>query len=115
MRSTRVPDITLRGLLPKHTFCPAQGGMHGALLLLKASLRKTKRSTTMSCTLRTFPEGVVAMSITVTSPQTSKDKETSSGVEMELFRTEVLAEQQSQWLGTVLLIPRVSHAMLAGL
>ena len=53
------------------------------------------------------------MSITVTSPQTSKDKETSSGVETGLFRTEVLAEQQSQWLGTVLLIPRVSHAMLA--
>src|ERR1700760_807 len=57
------------------------------------------------------------MTTTVTSPQTliaDKDQETSPNVETGLFRTEVLAEQQSQWLGTVLLIPRISHAMLAG-
>lgn len=30
-----------------------------------------------------------------------------------LFRTEVLAEQQVQWLGTVLLVPRASHGVAA--
>jgi|SRR3954468_1739380 membrane fusion protein len=56
------------------------------------------------------------MTTTVTSPQTltGKDQKTSPNVETELFRTEVLAEQQSQWLGTVLLIPRISYAMSAG-
>ncbi len=30
-----------------------------------------------------------------------------------LFRSEVLAEQQAQWLGTVLLAPRISHRLFA--
>ena len=32
-----------------------------------------------------------------------------------LFRDEALAERQTQWLGTVLLVPRLSHTLLAGL
>jgi membrane fusion protein len=33
---------------------------------------------------------------------------------LPLFRKEVLAQRQTQWLGTVLLVPRLSHALFGG-
>lgn len=41
------------------------------------------------------------------------DKEAAPGDADPLFRGEVLAERQSQWLGTVLLAPRISHTIFA--
>jgi len=46
----------------------------------------------------------------MTSWSTSKPAE---GTRLELFRPEVLAAQRTQWLGTVLLAPRVSHRLFA--
>lgn len=48
-------------------------------------------------------------------PFTAVDEKpaTSLAPDSPLFRTEVLAEQQIQWLGTVLLAPRVSHSVVA--
>jgi len=42
-----------------------------------------------------------------------EERKTSIAPDTPLFRTEVLAEQQVQWLGTVLLAPRVSHTVTA--
>jgi membrane fusion protein len=39
----------------------------------------------------------------------AQDAPPRAGQTLELFRPEVLAEQQTQWLGTVLLAPRLSH------
>ena len=38
------------------------------------------------------------------------DREPPSRVSTSLFRHEVLAERQTQWLGTVLMVPRISHS-----
>jgi membrane fusion protein len=42
-------------------------------------------------------------------PPSAEPKTSSLTTGGDLFRSEVLAERQSQWLGTVLLVPRVSH------
>jgi membrane fusion protein len=39
------------------------------------------------------------------------DEEPLPAVKTNLFRSEVMAEQQTQWLGTVLLAPRLSHTL----
>lgn len=40
---------------------------------------------------------------------------TAPSEHLPLFRSEVLREQQTQWLGTVLLAPRISHSLFAGI
>jgi membrane fusion protein len=54
----------------------------------------------------------------VPSPPARPREDTHSGRQLvpagdSLFRSEVVAEQQSQWLGTVLLVPKISHAATA--
>lgn len=44
-----------------------------------------------------------------------EDKQSADRAEEPLFRHEVLAEQQTRWLGTVLLEPKISHAVFAAL
>src|SRR6185295_9314634 len=46
----------------------------------------------------------------MTSWSTSKP---AQATQVELFRPEVLAAQRTQWLGTVLLAPRLSHRLFA--
>ncbi len=46
-------------------------------------------------------------------PPQAVTKRDESGGDEPLFRPEAIAEQQTQWLGTVLLAPRVSHGLFA--
>lgn len=43
------------------------------------------------------------------------DKQSADRAEAPLFRREVLSEQQTGWLGTVLLEPKISHGLFAAL
>jgi len=46
-------------------------------------------------------------------PESGAEEEEDDGREEPLFRPQVLAEQQSQWLGRVLLAPSISHTLFA--
>ena len=52
------------------------------------------------------------MSVTVPSRRIA-DPSTPVPVKEGLFRREVIAERQTQWLGTVLLAPRISHSLVS--
>ena len=43
----------------------------------------------------------------------SPDRDAPLSSDTPLFRPEAVAERQTQWLGTVLLAPRLSHAAAA--
>jgi len=51
------------------------------------------------------------MDIDTSRPPATVDYEAPSPVSVSLFRSEVLAERQTQWLGTVLMVPRISHGL----
>jgi membrane fusion protein len=54
------------------------------------------------------------MSMTERRPHTVADQNTSPHADEPLFRHEVIAERQTQWLGTVLLAPTISHTVFTG-
>jgi len=53
------------------------------------------------------------MSLTVRPPSGVSGQKASVSMGEPLFRSEVIAERQTQWLGTVLLAPSLSHGLFA--